>query len=190
MNKNFYIFCLIGLVLFFYSCKEGYEKEIIGKWVLEKSEMLDLDSFCDYQSNQNISQLKNKINQIDIELSNISSDEIEKEKLLLQKENTQKLIEKYSSDSIKVEVLKHLDELVGNFYFNFNEDKTFSLSNSKDSIFGSWSILGDTISTLLSGNPAQDIIIKTLNSNKLEISTTEYFNDGFEQTTIMEFKKK
>ncbi|MBQ1883649.1 MAG: hypothetical protein II165_01400, partial [Bacteroidales bacterium] len=67
MKKLLYIAALF-LVVSFVACSEGYEQMLLGKWTLQKSEIEDLDGFCEYQSHKTIDELDKQLKLIDMEL--------------------------------------------------------------------------------------------------------------------------
>ena len=187
MKKLLYIAALF-LVVSFVACSEGYEQMLLGKWTLQKSEIEDLDGFCEYQSHKTIDELDKQLKLIDMELE--SADNAHRETLEAHKASILQQKLQYSVDSIRTEIQQNMESLFGNFFFAFRGDKSFTLASPNDSVSGTWSLKGDSIiSTLISGRPAEDINIISLSDSKMELSTTEIDDDGFALTTRMSFTK-
>ena len=187
MKKLLYIFAF-SIAASFYACSDGVEQMLVGRWTLEKSEISDLESFCEYQSLKSLDEIDKELKQIDMEIE--SADNVVKESLQQHRKNRELQKSKYAPDSVKLEIEEHLKELVGNFVFDVRSDKTFSLSSPTDSASGTWSLLNDSvISTLISGRPSEDIRILSLSNSKLTLSSTEIDDDGYELTTIMNYTK-
>ena len=187
MKKILYIFAVLTLI-FICACSDSYEQMLVGRWTLVKAEIVDFDDFCDYQSRLSTEELEKKIKQIDMELETV--DEVHKPSLQQQKELAESQKLQCVPDSIKADVSDNMNQLLGNFFFDLRSNKTFSLSSPNDSVSGTWSLKGDSIiSTLLSGRPSEDINIISLSNSKLEVSTTEIDDEGYEITTLMSFTK-
>jgi len=187
MKKILYIAALF-LVVSFVACSEGYEQMLLGKWTLQKSEIEDLDSFCEYQSHKTIDELDKQLKLIDMELE--SADNAHRETLEAHKASILQQKLQYSVDSIRADIQDNIESLFGNFFFTFRTDKSFTLASPNDSVSGIWSLKGDSIiSTLISGRPAEDINIISLSDSKMELSTTEIDDEGFALTTRMSFTK-
>lgn len=186
MKKILYISALFVCATLF-ACSEGYDKMILGKWTLDKSEIEDLNSFCEYQCRKSIEELDKSLRQIDMEIE--SAQPALKQTLEFRRDGILKQKSSIVVDSVRAEIEDNLKGLVGNFFIEFRTNKTFTISSLNDSISGSWSIKGDTISTLISGRPAEDIIIKQLSDNKLELYSSEIDDDGYELSTLMKFSK-
>ena len=187
MKKIFYIIIVL-VIACFYACSESYEQMIVGKWTLVKAEIVDFDSFCEYQSRLSTEELDKKLKQIDMELETVDAEH--KPVLQQQRELVESQKLQFVPDTIKADVSDNMNQLIGNFFFVVRGDKTFSLASPNDSVSGTWSLKGDSIiSTLLSGRPSEDINIISLSNNKLDISTTEIDDEGYELTTIMSFTK-
>lgn len=187
MKKLLYIIALFTVVSL-WSCSEGYEQMLLGKWTLQKSEIEDLNSFCEYQSRKTLDELDKQLKLIDMELE--SADAVHKPALEAHRASVEQQKSQFSVDSIRTEIQQNMESLFGNFFFAFRGDKSFTLSSPNDSVSGTWSLKGDSIiSTLISGRPAEDINIISLSDSKMELSTTEIDDDGYSLTTFMSFTK-
>lgn len=187
MRKLLFISAIYAL-LCICACSESYEQMIVGKWTLDKSSITDIESFCEYQSRKTIDELDKSIKQIDMELE--TADEAHKSSLELHRSMVEQQKAQASPDSVRADIEANLNSLVGNFFFEFRSNKSFSLSSVTDSVSGTWSLKGDSlISTLISGRPAEDIVILSLTNSKMELSATEIDDDGYELTTVMYFSK-
>ncbi|MBO7142252.1 MAG: hypothetical protein J6V76_04000 [Bacteroidales bacterium] len=187
MKKLLYVAALCAAVSF-YACNDGVEQMLVGRWTLEKSEIADLDSFCEYQSRKSLDEIDKELKQIDMELE--TADKVVYESLVEHRRTVEKRKEMFAPDSIKIDVENNMKELIGNFFFDVRGNKTFSLSSPNDSVSGNWSLLNDSvISTLISGRPSEDVLIMSISGSKLVLSSTEYDDDGYELTTIMSYSK-
>ncbi|MBR4440914.1 MAG: hypothetical protein IKS00_05130 [Bacteroidales bacterium] len=184
------IFCLVALCVAFLlsACEEGYDTIILGKWVLQKVEIVDIDDFCEYQSRKSIEEIDKSLKQIDMEIQN--ADPILKANLEQHRSGLEQQKALYVVDSIKADFDENFKNIIGQLYFQFRSNKTFALVGDNDSLSGSWSIKGDTIYTLLAGKPTEDILIRELTKSKLSITSTEIDDDGYEITTNMVFNKE
>ena len=187
MKKLLYVIALFTFVSL-WSCSEGYEQMLLGKWTLQKAEIEDLNGFCEYQSHKAIDELDKQLKLIDMELE--TADAVHKPALEAHRASVEQQKSKYSVDTIRTDIQQNMEALFGNFFFAFRSDKSFSLSSPNDSVSGTWSLKGDSIiSTLISGRPAEDINIISLSDSKMELSTTEIDDDGYALTTLMSFAK-
>ena len=184
------IFCLASLCAVFLltACEEGYDTIILGKWVLQQAEIVDLDDFCEYQSRKTIEEIDKSLKQLDLEIQN--ADPVHKANLELHRSGLEQQKSLYVVDSIKADFDENFKSIIGQLYFRFRSNKTFALVGANDSLSGSWSIKGDTIYTLLAGKPTEDILIRELTKSKLSITSSEIDDDGYEITTNMVFKKE
>ena len=184
------ILCLASLCAAFLlsACNEGYDTIILGKWTLQKAEIVDVDDFCEYQSRKTIEEIDKSLKQIDMEIQN--ADASHKSNLELQRSGLEQQKTLYAVDSVRADIDENLNSISGNLYLMFRSNKTFSLVGPNDSLSGSWSIKGDTIYTLLAGKPTEDILIKELTKSKLAITSSEIDDDGYEITTNMVFQKE
>lgn len=187
MKKILYIFAFMAVVCL-YACSESYEQMVVGRWTLVKAEIVDFDSFCEYQSRLSTEELDKKLKQIEMELE--TSDEVHKPVLKQQRDLVESQKLQFVTDTIKADISENMNQLIGNFFFDLRSNKTFTLSSPNDSVSGTWSLKGDSIiSTLLSGRPSEDITILSLSNSKMEVSTTEIDDEGYEITTLMSFTK-
>ena len=187
MKKILYIYAILALISVC-ACSESYEQMLMGKWTLEKSSIKDIDSFCEYQSRKTIEELEKTIKQIDMELE--TADAAHKSTLEQRRSTVEQQMAQSVPDSVRANIEDNLNSLVGNFFFEFRSNKSFSLSSPNDSVSGIWSLKGDSlISTLISGRPAEDIVIMSLTNTKMQLTATEIDDDGYELTTVMDFRK-
>ena len=187
MKKILYITAICALFCVC-SCSENYEQMLMGKWTLDKSSITDIESFCEYQSRKTIEELDKTLKQIDMELE--TADATHKSSLELRRSMVEEQKSQAVPDSVRADIESNMNALIGNFFFEFRSNNIFSLSSPTDSVSGTWSLKGDSlISTLISGRPAEDIIILSLTNSKMQLSATEIDDDGYEITTVMDFSK-
>lgn len=184
------IFYLSIVVMFVFSCSNGYEKQILGKWVLESYDLEDFNNVCKFISENKIEQINEQIAILN-EKINSETDQDLREHLIERRQEISQSKLKYGVDSVKNMLELQKQSKIGKIFYTFKSDSIFIAQGDgvTDMPLTKWKIINDSLITYIEGQPLDIYKIKLLDGSQLEMST-EIISDGKKIKSNMVMKKK
>ncbi len=171
------------------SCSNPLEEQIIGDWVLDKYEILHLDSICNVRAAE---AKANTTKAIELTRHEIDSAKTptERQAMLEKEKKLQDELNSYTPQSLKDEYTEISNQQIGKMTLSFQNNKLVQVkvAGSKDQQSGTWHVSNDTIVTLFDNQPAEILIVKDVSTNSLTL-----FSPALDERSVdlvMKFGKK
>ncbi len=178
--------CLVVL----FSCSNGYEEQILGKWVLENYEFQNFDVVCKKLSEIKIEQINEQVSILD-EKINKETDVDLRENLQERRRQISESKNKYIVDSVKLLLDEQRKNIEGKVSYTFKSDSSFVVQGVSNIEIPSakWKVIGDSLITYVEGQPFDIYKIEKLEGNQMVISC-EIFDGGVNLQTNLIMRKK
>lgn len=171
------------------SCSNPLETQLMGVWVLDKYEIINLDSICKARADHDIEATNKAIELVKHELD--SAKVAAKRKELKDYEATLKAkLETYTPQMYKDEYTAIANDQIGELTITFDEEKKIHVhaAGSDEKQSGTWRVGGDTVYTFFDNQPAEILIVKDVSANKLQLFSPAL--DEHSVDLVMKFDKK
>jgi hypothetical protein len=178
MKKVVYSIILFAVIAVMYSCKPTPEQLAVGTWKLDSISVLNVDDLVNSTLQMQMGPIEEQLKSVTDELAKLDPKDKKNAQAIATLEETKKQIEaqkaQFNAETLKADILKGYNDMVGNMTFTYNEDKTCE-SKSFDMVEkGTWSVAedGKSITIISEDKSEMKLMIEELTANKM-IMTNE-----------------
>jgi len=175
MKKVVYSIILLAVVALMYSCTPSPEKLATGTWKLDSVTVVNIDELVQSVVQMQMGPIEEQLNGLNEQIAKLDpkKEKVQIDALTESIKQLEGQKAQVNPETVKADMMKNYNDLIGNTTFSFNEDKTYE-SKSFDMVEkGTWSISedGKTITTVAEDASETSMMVDELTANKMVVSS-------------------